>query len=162
MFDFTNQAGNTDFSPYLTLFGGGYSAFGILDASKASANLMRANAGVAGLEAQSAQEKGAEQAELYRQHLNATIGRQQAQVGGSGVTMSGSALRSVENTAMLGAQDIQRIQTNAARKAWGFQVQQVGDLYRAKEDQAAGTYEGLGSLITSGARAYGQWSNPNG
>jgi hypothetical protein len=123
---------------------------------------MRANAAIAGEQMQSTQEAGAEQAELYRQHLNATIGRQTAQVGGSNLTMSGSPLRSVENTAYLGAQDISRIQTNAARKAWGFQVQEEGDLFRAKQEQQAGTFNALGSLITSGSRAYGQWSDPNG
>lgn len=162
MFDFSDQSGNTDYSPYLSLFGGGYSAMGILNSSRASAGLQKDNAAIAGLESQSAQEKGAEQAELYRQHLNATIGRQQAQVGGSNLTMSGSALKAVENTASLGAQDIQRIQTNAARRAWGFQVQQQGDLYRANEDKSAGVFGSVGSLITSGARAYGQWSDPNG
>jgi hypothetical protein len=131
-------------------------------AATQSARLMQANAGIAGMQAQSTQEAGAEQAELYRQHLNATIGRQEAQVGGSNLTMSGSALRSVENTAYLGAQDITRIQTNAARKAWGFQVQQAGDEFRAKQDTQAGMFNTMGSLITSTARSYGQWSDPNG
>lgn len=159
MFDFTNQSGQTDYAPYLTGFGGGFSALGILNASKASSNLQRANAGIAGLEYQSTQEKGAEQAELYRQHLNATIGRQAASVGGSNLTLSGSPLKAIENTAQLGAQDIQRIQTNAARRAWGFQAQQEGDLYRANQDTAAGKFGSLGQLITSGTRAYGQWSD---
>jgi hypothetical protein len=162
VFDFTNSEGNTDYSPYLTLFGGGFSAASTMMAASQSAKLMQANAAIAGEQAQSTQATGAEQAELYRQHLNATIGRQEAQVGGSNLTMSGSPLRSIENTAYLGAQDIGRIQTNAARKAWGFDVQQEGDLFRAKQDQQAGAFSSLGGLITSGARAYGNWSDPNG
>jgi hypothetical protein len=162
MFDFTNANGNTDYSPYLTLFGGGMSAASGLMASNTSANLMRANAGIAGQQFQSTQQAGAEEAEMMHQRTAQTIGRQEAQVGGSGLTLSGSPLRSIENTAYFGAQDIARVQTNAARRAWGFQTQQVGDQFRASQDQAAGTFNAMGSLITSGARAYGQWSNING
>lgn len=162
MFDFTNSNGNTDYSPYLTLFGGGFSAMANQTAASQSASLMRANAGIAGAQAQSTQEAGAESAEMQRQALNQKIGRQEASVGGSNLTLSGSPLRAIENTAYFGAQDIARTQTNAARRAWGFQVSQQGDLFRASQDQQAGMFNTMGSLITSGARAYGQWSNPNG
>lgn len=162
MFDFTNEAGNTDYAPYLTLLGGGFSAGSSLAAGNASSALMKANASIAGLQARSTEQAGAESAEMYRQRLNQTIGRQEAQVGGSGLTMSGSPLRSIATTALLGAQDIGRIQTNAARKAWGFEVQQQGDQFRAGQDRTAGQFGALGGLITSGARAYGQWSDTNG
>lgn len=160
MFDWmTNQAGNDDIAPYLTAAGGGFSAASSLMASQESQRLLRANAGIAGLQARSESEAGAEQAELYRQHLNAMIGKQTASVGGSNVTMSGSPLRSLENTAMLGAQDIGRIQTNAARKAWGFETTQQGDLLHASQAGATGINNAIGGLITSGAKAYGQWSS---
>jgi hypothetical protein len=162
MFDFTNANGNTDYSPYLTLFGGGITATSQLTAGNTSANLMRANAAIAGEQAQSTTQAGAEEAEMMHQRTAQTIGRQEAQVGGSGVTMSGSALRAVENTAYFGAQDIGRVQTNAARRAWGFQVSQVGDQFRANQAQSAGLFNSAGSLITSGARAYGQWNDING
>ena len=158
MFDFTNSSGETDYAPYLSLFGGGFSAASNMLASTQSAKLMQDNAAIAGEQARSTVDTGAQTAELYRQHLNATIGKQEAQVGGSGLTMSGSPLRSIENTAYLGAQDIGRIQANAARKAWGFEVQQQGDQFRANQDKTAGVMNSFGSLITSGARAYGQWS----
>jgi len=123
-----------------------------------NAALARTAAQVSGMQAQSTVQAGAEQADVYRQHLNATLGKQAAQVGGANVTMSGSALRSLSTTSEIGAQDIARIQTNAARKAWGFQVDQAGDLAKAGWDQKAGIMQGLGSLITSGSRAYGQWN----
>ena len=158
MFDFTNSSGNTDYSPYLSLFGGGFSAASNMLASTQSAKLMQDNAAIAGEQARSSNQAGAEQAEILRQNLNQKIGLHQSQVGGSGLTMSGSPLRSIENTAYFGAQDLGRIQTNAARRAWGFQVTQQGDQLRADEAKAAGPMNAFGSLITSGARAYGQWS----
>lgn len=154
----TNSSGYANWAPYLSMLGGGMQFGASLAQGNANAALARANAAVAGMQAQGEQEQGAESAELYRQHLNATMGKQAAQVGGANVTMSGSALRSLSTTAELGAQDIARIQTNAARKAWGYQVQQQGDLAKAGWDQQAGVMQGLGSLITSGSRAYGQWS----
>lgn len=158
MFDFTNSEGNTDYAPYLSLFGGGFSAASSLLASNSSAKLMQENAGIAGEQARSTNQTGAEQAEIMRQNINQKIGRQEATVGGSGLTMSGSPLRSIENTAYFGAQDLARIQTNAARRAWGFSVTQAGDQFRADEAKAEGPMNAFGSLITSGARAYGQWS----
>jgi hypothetical protein len=162
MFDFTNQNGNTDYSPYLTLFGGGFSAAANQTAASQSARLMQANAGIAGQQAASTEQAGAEQAEMMHQRTAQTIGKQEAGVGGSNLTLSGSPLRAIENTAYFGARDIAQVQTNAARRAWGFQVSQVGDQFRARQDQQAGMFNTMGSLITSGARAYGQWDNPNG
>lgn len=157
MIDLTNSQGDTDWAPYLSALGGGMQFGASMAQGGASAALARANAAIAGQQAQSENRAGAENAELYRQHLNATLGKQTAQVGGANVTMSGSALRSLSTTADLGARDIAQIQLNSARKAWGFQVTQAGDLARAKWDKQAGISQGLGSLITSGARAYGQW-----
>ena len=151
-------AGYTNWAPYLSMLGGGMQFGASMAQGNANAALSRDSATIAGFQARSAQEQGAEQAELYRQHLDATLGKQAAQVGGANLTMSGSALRSLSTTAQLGAQDISRIQANAARKSWGFQVSQTGDLAKAGWEQQAGVMGGLGSLITSGARAYGQWS----
>ena len=158
MLTFTDSGGNQDYSPYLTMFGGGLAATSQFTAGKESSALMTANAGVAGLQAKSELEMGAEQAELYRQHLERRLGTQAAAIGGAGITTSGSALRALTSTSYLGAEDLARIQTNAARKAWGFDVTQQGDLARAKMASNAGTNNALGSLITSGARAYGQWN----
>jgi hypothetical protein len=158
MADPTNQAGYQDWAPYLTMLGGGMQFGAAMSSANANASLARSSAAISGLQAQSTQQAGAETADLYRQHLNQTLGKQRAQIGGANVTLSGSALRSLSTTAQLGAQDIARIQTNAARKAWGFQVDQAGELARASWEQRAGLESGLGDLITSGSRAYGQWS----
>lgn len=156
-FDFTDESGNTNYAPFLTMLGGGMSAVGTLNASSTNAALMRANATVAGMQAQSTRQQGAQHAELFRQQLDQRMGKQAAFIGGSNVTTSGSALRALSSTAEVGAQDISRIQLGAAQKAWGFQVQQTGDLARANATQSAGALDAMGSLITTGARAYGQW-----
>jgi len=146
-------------APALTGFGGAFSAASQFAAGQNTASLLRANAGISGLQARGELEAGAEQAELYRQHLTARLGAQQAGIGGAGVTTSGSALRGLETTVQLGAQDLTRINANAARRAWGFDVTQQGDLARAQLASNAGTANALGGLITSGSRAYGQWMN---
>jgi hypothetical protein len=147
-----------NYSMELTAGGGGYAAAATLLASQQSKRLLNANAGIAELQARSEAQAGGEQAELYRQHLDATMGKQEAAVGGSNVTMTGSPLRALASTAQLGAQDIARIQTNASRKAWGYDVTAAGDRVRSQQAGAAGVANTIGSLITTGARAYGQWS----
>jgi hypothetical protein len=144
--------------PDLTMLGGGFKAASDLMAGNTSARLLRANAAIAGTEAQSEYQKGAEETNIYQQHLDQTIGKMTASVGGSGITMSGSPLRALQSTAMIGAQDMQRIQLNASRAAWGFQTTQAGDLVRANLAKAAGDGNAVGSLISSSARAYGQWN----
>ena len=159
MFDiFQNQSGQTDLSPFLALMGGGFSAGSSLMAGDASAKLMGMNADISRMQATSALQSGAENAELYRQRLQQTLGKQAASIGGGNITTSGSALRSLETTSELGNRDIAQIQLNAARKAWGFDVTAAGDQFRSNMDKSQGTFGALGSLITSGARAYGDWS----
>jgi len=135
---FKNAAGYTDWAPYLSMMGGGMQFGASIAQGGANAALTRSRAAMAGMQARGEQEMGAEQAELYRQHLQQTIGKQTAMVGGANVTMSGSALRSLATTAQLGAQVIARIQTNAARKAWGYETTQAGELALAPWQQRAG------------------------
>jgi hypothetical protein len=153
-----SNAPPTNYGSYMTMAGGGFTAASQYMAGKDSASLLRANAAIAGMEGRGENQAGAETAELYRQHLQQRVGTQAASIGGSNLTTSGSALRSLETTSMLGAQDIARIRTNAARKAWGFDVTQQGDQVRAQNASNAGTNAAIGSLITSGARAYGMWA----
>lgn len=145
-------------APYVSMLGVGMGAMSQYLAGSQSSALLRANATIAGMQGRGEEESGAEAAELYRQHLTQRLGAQGAAVGGANVTTSGSALRALTTTAALGAQDIARIQTNAARKAWGFNVSEQGDLVRAGMAGSAGRMNALGSLITTGARAFGQWS----
>jgi hypothetical protein len=155
---FQNQAGDPDFAPYLALLGGGWQAGAALGTSTADAAFARANAAIAGLQGQSELQMGAEHAELYRQHLAQTVGKQTAQIGGANLVRSGSALRALETTGEFGARDVAQIQLNAARRAWGYSTSEVGDEARAAYDKSAGKMGALGSLITSGSRAFGDWS----
>ena len=148
--------------PYLTGAGGVVSALAAIQQGRTTAQLMKVNASIAGAQAASESDAGAQQAEQYRQHLNQVLGKDAAAVGASNLTMSGSPLRALSSTAQIGATDIDRIMANSSRKAWGFRVQQASDLYRSKEASTGGWMNGLGGLITTGARAYGQWSQDYG
>ncbi|MDB6107833.1 MAG: hypothetical protein JWO52_7832 [Gammaproteobacteria bacterium] len=148
----------TNYGPGMTALGGGFAAASQMIAGQQSKSLLQANAAIARMQATGEIQAGAEQAEMYRQHLAQRVGQQTAAVGGSGLSMSGSPLRSLETTSLIGAQDLTRIQTNAARKAWGFDTTAAGDELRAGMSSRAGIAGGVGSLITSGARAYADWS----
>lgn len=134
------------------------------NAGQATASLQRANTQIAQYSASGEAQAGAEQASIYRQHVNRVIGSEQAATGASGVASYGSNLAVQQSTAMIGAQDLERIRVNAQRKAWGFEVQGAGDELRGKLAAGAGTMGALSTLVTSGAAAYGDWSkvHPNG
>lgn len=153
------QPGGFSAPGMLTAAGGAFDTTAVYLAHIGSAKLAKQNAAIAGAQAQSEAQTGADQAEVYRQHLNATLGKEEAQIGASGVRLSGSPLRALANTASIGSQDLSRIQLNSMRKTWGFEVQQAGDLYKARQDAGAATASALGGLITTGAKAYGQWSD---
>ena len=149
----------TNYGPALFGAGGGFSAAANVIAGNQSANLLRANATLARQQAVGELQAGAEQGDLYKQHLDAVLGSQIAKTGGSGLTSSGSPLRSLETTAYLGAQDLERISVNAQRKAWGFNTSAEGDDVRAQMAGQTGRMGAIGQLITSGARAYGSWAS---
>jgi len=142
----------------LTAAGAGFQAGADIGAGSATAHLQMLHAQLAGYQAQSEVEAGKEEADVYRQHLDRTIGAQTAAVGASGVAAYGSPNAAIESTAKIGAQDLERMRLNSMRKAWGFQVQQAGAEQEAKYAEAGGFAKGAEALLTGGAKAYGQFS----
>lgn len=149
-----------NFGQGLTAAGGGFTAMSQYNAGQATAMLQRANAGIAGAQAQSELQAGAENIGVKQQQVQRQIGAQQAATGASGIASYGSPLKVQEDTAMLGAQDVERMRINSLRKAWGFSVQQTGDQLRSELASKQGDASAVGTLITSGARAFGRY-NPD-
>lgn len=104
---------------------GNYEA-GILEQNASLADQQRADALARGREAELQQRRG----------TRGMIGAQRAAIAASGVSVgSGSALDVQTDTAHLGELDALTLRNNAAREAWGFDVQ-AADL-RAKAAMAA-------------------------
>jgi len=94
------------------------------DAAESAAQLDDYNAQVADLQAKDATERGVEEESKFRMGVRGMIGTQRAGIAASNIDVGfGSAADVQADAAFLGELDSLAIRTNAAREAWGFQVQ---------------------------------------
>lgn len=140
-----------------------YSASQQADAQKKAANynaqVATNNAIVANQQRSSALQQGDIEAQQAQLHQAQVLGAQRASLSANGVDLTqGSAQDLLTTTKFLGAQDVNTIQSNAARTAWGYQVQGANDaasstLSKWQADNinpaAIGLMTGAGSLLTS-------------
>jgi len=93
-------------------------------AAESEAQLAEYNAAVADLQAQDAVARGGQEESKFRTNVRTMIGSQRAGFAGSNVDVAyGSAVDVQTDAAFLGELDALTIRTNAAREAWGYQVQ---------------------------------------
>ena len=73
-------------------------------------------------------QQGDVEAQQAQMHQAQVLGAQRASLAANGVDLTtGSAQDLLTTTKFLGAQDVNTIQSNAARTAWGYQVQGMND-----------------------------------
>lgn len=93
-------------------------------AAESQAELADYNAAVADLQAKDAIARGAEDESRFRQGVRLLIGSQRSAIAASNVDVGfGSAVDTQADAAMLGELDALTVRTNAAREAWGYNVQ---------------------------------------
>lgn len=99
------------------------------------------NANVADLQAADALARGTEQENKFRAGVRGIVGSQRAGTAAGNIDVSyGSAVDVQADAAFLGEQDALQIRTNAAREAWGFQVQGEDLRRRAAVTRKSGAY----------------------
>lgn len=129
-------------------------------------DLLDRNAGVADAQAADALARGRESEQQYRGGVRRTIGAQRAATAASGVDIEGGSAEDVRaDTATIGELDALTIRNNAAREAYGFQVQASNDRSRAglarrggQNAASAARAQGVSTLLTAGAQLYGMGS----
>lgn len=142
---------------WANLITGGIQGASQLAAGKQAAADAETNRRIAMAQADDALLRGTKEETRYRRMIAQVVGRQRAEFGNRNVAVSGTALDILADTAKIGAEDLATIRSNAARTAWGYRNQaneasRWGDAARTNAfGQAAGT------LLTSGAQAYGSW-----
>lgn len=105
------------------------------EAANDAAGLTDYNAEVASLQAADAITRGTEEENRYRTGIRGIIGAQRTGFAGGNVDVGfGSAVDVSADAAFLGELDALTIQTNAAREAWGFEVE-AEDLGRRADIQ---------------------------
>lgn len=109
------------------------------EAAESEAELSDFNASVADAQAQDAIERGHEDESRYRSGVRDLIGSQRAGFAASGVDVGfGSSVDVQADAAFLGELDALTIRNNAAREAWGYNVQATDLRKRAEITRRAG------------------------
>lgn len=108
------------------------------EVSESQAEVQDFNAHVATEQAQDAIEKGAEDESRFRTQVRGAIGAQRTGFAGGNIDVGfGSAVDVQADAAYLGELDALTIRTNAARTAWGYQVQASDYTKQAAIDRKA-------------------------
>jgi len=141
----------------------GVSAAQQANASQAAANynaeVAANNATIASEQRSAALRQGQLQVQQEQMQAARTLGSQRAALAANGVQLdSGSATDLLASTKFLADQDVNTIQSNAARQAWGYAVDQANyqgqsqlDAWQAKNSSPAGigAMAGTASLLSS-------------
>ncbi|WP_347989921.1 hypothetical protein [Methylomonas sp. AM2-LC] len=135
-------------------------------ANKYQAEVEQNNAQLAAYQRSAAIQQGGLQAQQSLLQTVQVIGEQKATLAANGVDLSsGSALDQLATSRFLGAQDVNALQSNAARAAWGYQVQeQTHQIQSGLSAWQANTNNPLaiaasatgGSLLSNATRYAGQ------
>lgn len=117
------------------------------------------NEKIAGYQRSAALQQGQEQAQQAMLAQSQTLSRQRAALAANGLDLnSGSAVDLMATTKFLGEQDVNQIEKNAARKAWGYTVEAANykaasNLDKWKADSTSptkvGVMTGVSSLLSS-------------
>jgi hypothetical protein len=141
------------------LIGGGISIAGDLEQGKIDAATAETNRRIAAAQANDALLRGSIEETRYRREIAQIVGAQKAAFGQRNVTVSGTPLDLLSDTAQLGEEDALTIRNNAAREAWGYRSQ-ANEASRWGANQQRNAYgRAAGTLLTSGAQAYGMWKD---
>ena len=150
----------------------GISAVGALEEGQAASNAANYNAAVAGFNAQQAtrnaamaSETGSAKAAMQGRETRAAFGSERAREAGGGLSPnSGSATDVQQSTAELGHLDALTIRTNAAKEAYGYQVQSTNfqnegelDRYSAKQAKTASQIKAASTLLGGASNAATQY-----
>jgi hypothetical protein len=109
------------------------------DVSESQAQVADYNAHVADLQATDAIERGDQAEARFRTQIRGAIGAQRTGFAAGNIDVGfGSAVDVQADAAFLGELDALTIKTNAAREAWGYQVQAYDYRQQAKIDRKAG------------------------
>jgi len=131
------------------------------EVSESEAGLTDYNAAVAELQAKDAVERGAEEESRFRTTVRGMVGTQRVGFAAGNIDVGyGSAVDVQADAAYLGELDALTIRTNAAREAWGYNVQ-GGDLRQralimrqeGKNLEEMARLGAMGTRAASGAQA---------
>lgn len=143
----------------IAAIGLGLSAYGTVqqanaakDAANYQSKVAAGNEQVAAQNATAAGAAGEAKAAISEQKTRAAVGAELAAQGSSGVDINSSTARAVRTSEdMTGQLDAQTIRSNAARQAYGYEVQGSGFQNNAAADTSTGKNDSSGGYIGAGS-----------
>lgn len=144
----------------LNLYGGHLEAEAQLQEGAYANKAARANARVSRVAASDAYTRGAQQAGARRMAASQQISQTRAAFGASGVDSSvGSPLHAMADVRMMSELDAQTTKNNAAREAWGLQVQALGQQQEGEFALKRAQHASDMTLLGSYGRFFGSMAN---
>lgn len=134
----------------LTAAAGAQQASAARAAGKYNNAVAQENQKVANAQSQDALNRGALAENENRIRTRVAMGQQTASLAANNVELStGTPADILGDTALFGAVDERRIRTNAAREAWGYQVQGMNYGAQGALDKFSGNSQALGTYLTT-------------
>lgn len=138
--------------------GAGVGAYAQIRSAEDAKRIEQQNAYNLEAAADDAMRRGHIEEEQHRMRVRAMLGAQRARFSANNVDVNtGSPLGLLAETAQLGELDALTIRNNAAREAMGYRQEGTYARARGRATRSSGRLEGAGTLLASGANAYGMW-----
>lgn len=128
------------------------------ESGQEKSSLFRANAGIAGAQAQSEAQAGAYNESLIKMKGAQVEGQQVANTGANNLQQTGTPAQVIASTAMVNEMDALQTRNNALRRAYGFRTQQTSDLTQSDFAKSSGDFNAAGSILSGGAKSYDQFN----
>lgn len=133
------------------------SAYGSYASGRAQKKQAEANAQIAEADAKAAEQKAKYDEDLHRQRVRKILSSQRAAIGSSGVSVEGSPLLALEETAREGELDALAIRYGGDVSASRSRSEAALSRQEGRSAQRAGYIQAGSTLLTGGARAYGAY-----
>lgn len=135
-----------------------YTAYSQNEQSKMQQESFNRQAKIGDEQAADALKRGATAEDNQRAQARLLEGEQRARMGaGGGALGSGTNAEVLGQTTRMGELDALTVRANAAREAWGYRTGADTTRYQGELARAKGRYDAMGSILTSGVQAYGQY-----
>lgn len=145
----------------LTLLAGAMSAKSSMDQAKYQEAVGQNNAKSAEYAAKDALDRGAVEEQQQRNKTRAALANQNAALAANGMdSTTGTGLQLLSDTAGFGEFDSQTIRSNAAKQAYGLNLQGANALSDSKASAIASRNNAYSTLLTTGTKAYGIYNTP--
>lgn len=140
----------------LSLFGGISDSNAIKQQTEFSKDQLLLNQQVAEIQSKQAEEVGQFEASVSENRTASIVGEQKVSQASSGIDVNtGTAKQVQEQTAEVGAKDVQEIHNNAAMSAWGFKVKSLNLGSEATQAGLAGNTRANASLFSGESAMFG-------